>query len=234
MDRQLVDDGSQAALAPVPDDRGPIVRQTLHDAIVSRVRDMIIEGTLASGTRIHEGNLGRELGVSRTPLREALKFLASEGLIELSPGRGAVVREFTAKDIHDSLIVLGHLEALGGRLACLNATDAQIRDICDLHERMLDMYRTGERRAYFKLNQAIHSAILAASGNDALIDVHGWLLPRLRRVRYLGHEGPDNWAAAVAEHETIIAALRKRDAETLSRALSEHIEAGWHRMEDII
>jgi DNA-binding GntR family transcriptional regulator len=231
MDQQTLDEGHRA---PATEDRGPIVRQTLHDAIVSRVRDMIIEGTLASGSRIHEGNLGRELGVSRTPLREALKFLVSEGLIELSPGRGAVVREFTAKDIHDSLIVLAQLEALGARLACVNATEAQIGEVCDLHERMLDMYRAGERRAYFKLNQVIHSAILRSSGNDALIDVHGWLLPRLRRVRYLGHEGPENWAAAVAEHEEIALAFRRRDAETLSRALAEHIEAGWHRMKDII
>lgn len=231
MEQQTVDDEPRSLQA---DDRGPIVRQTLHDAIVSRVRDMIIEGTLASGTRIHEGNLGRELGVSRTPLREALKFLASEGLIELSPGRGAVVREFTARDIHDSLVVLAHLERLGGRLACVNATDAQIREICDLHTRMIEKYRGGERRDYFKLNQAIHTAILRSSGNAALVDVHGMLLPRLRRVRYLGHEGPENWAAAVAEHEVIIAALQQRDGETLSRALADHIEAGWDRMKDVL
>src|SRR6187200_2459537 len=86
---------------------GPIVRRSLHDEVVTRVRDMIIEGTLAPGSRIHEGNLGLELGVSRTPLREALKFLASEGLIELSPGRGAIVRSFTPKDVHDCLTVIG-------------------------------------------------------------------------------------------------------------------------------
>jgi DNA-binding GntR family transcriptional regulator len=227
MDEQSVEDRDRVADA---DDRGPIVRQSLHDAIVSRVRDMIIEGTLESGSRIHEGNLGRELGVSRTPLREALKFLASEGLIELSHGRGAVVREFSPHEIHDSLIVLGHLEALGARLACAKAADAQIREVCDLHERMMEMYRAGERRAYFKLNQAIHSAILQLAGNGALSDVHGMLLPRLRRVRYLGHEGAENWAAAVTEHEVIIEALKSRNAETLSRAIAEHIEAGWHRL----
>jgi DNA-binding GntR family transcriptional regulator len=106
MDQQPLAD-ARDPLPGEPEDRGPIVRQSLHEAIVTRVRDMIIEGTLASGTRIHEGNLGRELGVSRTPLREALKFLASEGLIELSPGRGAVVRQFTRKDIQDTLVVIG-------------------------------------------------------------------------------------------------------------------------------
>jgi DNA-binding GntR family transcriptional regulator len=231
MDEQTVDERGRA---PDTDDRGPIVRQSLHEAIVSRVRDMIVEGTLASGSRVHEGNLGRELGVSRTPLREALKFLASEGLIELAPGRGAVVREFSAQDIHDSLIVLAHLEALGGRLACVNGTDAQIGEMRDLHERMVEMYRANERRAYFKLNHAIHSGILRMAGNAALIDVHGMLLPRLRRVRYLGHEGPENWAAAVAEHEVIIQALQRRDGATLSRAIADHIEAGWHRMKDVL
>src|SRR5690349_17280278 len=101
-----------------------IARPSLHDAIVTRVRDMIIEGELPPGARIHEGQLGTALGVSRTPLREALKFLASEGLIELSPGKGAVVRKFSPKHVRDSLIVLGDLEALAGRLACENATDA--------------------------------------------------------------------------------------------------------------
>ena len=107
-------DGPPNDLADDPA-RKPIVRHNLHDAIVSRVRDMIIEGRLAPGARIHEGNLGQELGVSRTPLREALKYLASEGLLELSPGRGAVVRKFLAKDVQDSLIVLAHLESLAGR-----------------------------------------------------------------------------------------------------------------------
>src|SRR3569832_231287 len=107
--------------------RKPIVRHNLHNAIVSRVRDMIIEGTLAPGTRIHEGRLGQELGVSRTPLREARKYLASEGLLELAPGRGAGVRSFSAKDVEDSLIVLANMERLAGQLACSNASPYAIR-----------------------------------------------------------------------------------------------------------
>ncbi len=109
MDLQALD-GSRIDGADELGQRKPIVRHNLHDAIVSRVRDMIIEGSLAPGTRIHEGHLGQELGVSRTPLREALKYLASEGLLELAPGRGAVVRSFSSKDVHDSLIVLANLE----------------------------------------------------------------------------------------------------------------------------
>jgi DNA-binding GntR family transcriptional regulator len=216
------------------DSRGPIIRPTLHDAIVARVRDMIIEGELVPGTRLHEGNLGKLLGVSRTPLREALKFLASEGLLELSPGRGAVVRQFTAKDVQDSLTVLGNLEGLAGRLACEHATDAEIREVRQLHDRMMDMYRKRDRLPYFKLNQNIHSAILGLSKNEALVSVHGVLQARMKRIRYIGNEGPDKWAGAVADHEEMIAALEAREGDRLSRILSAHMEKTWERVRNAI
>jgi DNA-binding GntR family transcriptional regulator len=214
--------------------RGPILRSNLHEALVSRVRDMIIEGRLPPGSRVHEGNLGRELGVSRTPLREALKFLASEGLLELSPGRGAVVRRFSPKEIRDSLAVIGLLEAEAGRLVCRNATDAEVAELFDLHARMLEKYAARDRLPYFKLNQAIHSAFLRLSGNEALVHVHGMLQARLRRIRYVGHEGPEKWADAVADHEAMMAALRERDAEGLARALSQHMDSAWERVKDAL
>jgi DNA-binding GntR family transcriptional regulator len=211
-----------------------IARPSLHEAIVTRVRDMIIEGDLRPGTRIHEGQLGAKLGISRTPLREALKFLASEGLIELSPGRGAVVRQFNAKDVRDSLIVLGNLEALAGRLACENATDADIRDVRAMHDRMMELYASRDRLPYFKLNQNIHSAIMRLAKNEPLAYVHGILQARLRRIRYIGNEGPEKWAGAVADHEEMIAALEARDGEQLAQVLNAHMEKTWDRVKDAI
>jgi DNA-binding GntR family transcriptional regulator len=212
----------------------PIVRQNLHDVIVSRVRDMIIEGTLEAGSRIHEGNLGRDLGVSRTPLREALKFLASEGLIELVPTRGAMVRRFSAKDVQDSLIVLGNLEALAGRLACERATDAEVIRIRALHDEMMKFYAARDRLPYFKLNQEIHASILRGCRNEALSYVHGILQARLKRIRYIGNERPEKWAGAVADHEEIITALEARDADRLAAALEAHMDATWSRVKDVI
>lgn len=209
---------------------GRIVRRSLHDAIVNRVRDMIVEGTLTAGSRIHEGNLGRELGVSRTPLREALKFLASEGLIELAPGRGAIVRSFSAKDVRDTLTVIGTLEGLAGRLLCERASAAEIAEMRAMHDRMLVLYRAGDRLPYFKLNQAIHSAIVRLSGNESLAYVHGMLQARLRRIRYIGHEGPEKWAAAVADHEEIMAAMDARDGDRLAVALENHMALAWERV----
>ena len=142
-----------------------------------RIRDMIIEGELASGTRIHEGQLGLALGVSRTPLREALKFLASEGLIDLVPGRGAVVRKLTPNDVRNMLDVLAALEMLAGRLACRTASDEAIADVRQTHDRMMALYAERQRLEYYKLNQSIHSAIAALSGNDFLVLSHEAIHP---------------------------------------------------------
>jgi DNA-binding GntR family transcriptional regulator len=212
----------------------PIIRHNLHDAIVSRVRDMIIEGTLAPSTRVHEGRLGQELGVSRTPLREALKYLASEGLLELSPGRGAVVRKFSPKAVQDSLLVLANLESLAGMLACAHAPDEDIRNVRRMHDEMMQRYQERDRLSYFKLNQGIHSAILKASGNEPLADVHGSLQARLRRIRYVGNESPEKWAAAVNDHQEMIEALEARDGPRLAQSLAAHMQNTWDRVRDSI
>jgi Transcriptional regulators len=203
----------------------PIARKTLHDEVVERLRDLIIEGRLAPGTRINEVQVGAMLGVSRTPLREAIKTLAREGLVENVPSRGAVVRRFSERDVAQILEVLKALEQLAARLACQNADDKTIAEIADMHRRMMNLYKRRQRLEYFKLNQAIHSAIVKASGNEALVEMHGLLQARIRRVRYLGHETPGQWADAVAEHEEMIAALTKRDGEALAEVMGRHLDA---------
>lgn len=212
----------------------PIIRHNLHDLIVSRLRDMITEGHLPPGTRVHEGNLGQELGVSRTPLREAIKSLASEGLLDLSPGRGAVVRVFHAKDVKDCLDVLANIENYAGMLVCRNASDDDIRQIRKMHDEMLRLYAARDRLSYFKMNQSIHSMIIRATRNAALIDIHAVLQSRLRRIRYIGNEGPEKWAAAVDDHEQMMVALESRNGEHLAAVLEKHIHDTWRRVKDSI
>ena len=212
----------------------PIERSTLHDRVVSRLRDMIIEGQIPAGLRIHEGTLCQQLGISRTPLREALKVLATEGLVELIPGRGARVRKLTAKDVQDMLSVLGVLENLAGVLTCQKATDAEIQEIRRLHDEMIAFYAAGDSLPYFKRNQQIHALMIAFSGNEALASVHDILQARMKRIRYIGDQKQDTWAAAVADHETMIAALEARDGERLSAALVEHLSSTWERVKDDI
>jgi DNA-binding GntR family transcriptional regulator len=209
----------------------PIDRPTLHSAVVTRLRDMITEGLLPPGTRIHEGQLGLQLGVSRTPLREALKVMASEGLVDLVAGRGALVHQLTAKGVKDMLAVLGALEELAGRLACQNATDEGIAEIRRVHDRMLGFYRARNRLDYFKCNQQIHLMITALSGNESLGLVQGTLQARMKRIRFLGHRADESWADAVAEHEEMIAALEARDGDRLARVLAAHLARTWARVQ---
>ncbi|WP_242626602.1 GntR family transcriptional regulator [Paracoccus sediminis] len=215
-----------------PDAPARIERHSLHDAIVSRLRDMIIEGHLPPGTRINEGQIGAQLGVSRTPLREAIKYLASEGLVDLVPSRGAVVKTFGAKEVLDMIEVIRTLEQFAGARACQIATNQDIGAIRDLHDQMIACYEAGDRLQYYKLNQAIHSGIVALADNAALSDVHSMVQTRLKRIRFIGHEGPEKWANAVAEHQEMIAALESRDADRLSAILGQHLTLAWERVKD--
>lgn len=216
------------------DGSGPIRRTALHDTLVTRLRDMVIEGVLKPGTRLHEGQLGEQLGVSRTPLREAIKYLASEGLVELVPRRGAVVKRFNAKDVQDMLIVLSNLEELAGKLACRISSDAEIAQVRALHDEMIRRYTEKDRLRYYKLNQDIHSAIVRLAKNTTLADIHQLLQTRLKRIRFVAHEGPEKWAAAVSEHEEMIAALESRDGSRLSEVLGRHLANAWSRVRDVV
>lgn len=211
-----------------------ITRRTLHDEVLERLRDMIIEGRLAPGQRINEGQVGAQLGVSRTPLREAIKTLASEGLVEIQPAKGAVVRRFSEKDLAQILQVLKTLEQLGGRMACQHASDAAIEAINAMHTQMLALYKANNRLEYFKLNQAIHSALVAASGNAVLAEMHETLQARIKRLRFIGNEGPAKWAGAVAEHEEMMAALLKRDADALADVIGRHMDSTRLRVHDVL
>lgn len=217
--------------ASVPEDFA-IPRQSLHGQVVTRLRDMVTEGHLAPGQRINEVALGQALGVSRTPLREALKTLAGEGLVELVPTRGAVVRSFSLKDVADSMEVLKVLEQLAGRRACAVASDAGIARVLALHEQLRERYAAGERLPYFKLNQAIHSAIVTLADNPTLLRMHEILQAQMKRIRFIGHEGAEKWAAAMAEHEEMAAALARRDGEALAEVVGRHHDLGLVRIRE--
>ena len=158
--------------------------ESLHDEVLSRLRDSIVEGRLTPGARVPERELCAELGVSRTPLREALKVLAAEGLVELFPNRGARVRQFTAKDVREFFELLAALESAAGRLACSRITNAEISAIERLHYEMYGHYMRRELPSYFRLNQAIHASIVAAARNDSLKNSHDGLTGRMRQFRY--------------------------------------------------
>ena len=209
---------------------GPIEWRSLHETVVARLRDLISEGQLPEGSRIVERELCDQLGVSRTPLREAFKVLASEGLVEILPNRGAVVTRLSPREAHDMLAVLARLEAFAGELACLHATDDELQALRDLHDRMMAHYRQREKLEYFRINQSIHVEIVRVARNEVLRSMHGRLHARMKRSRFRGNDIPDNWAAAVADHEELIVALETRNGRLAHDVLRRHIEASWTRL----
>lgn len=212
----------------------PVERRTLHAQVVERLRDLITEGALAPGERLSETRLCAELGVSRTPFREALKTLSGEGLIELRSGRGAVVRRFPPEEVRGMLEVLAEIEALAGRLACERASPEAAAAIAEAHERMVAHHARGERLAYYKLNQRIHAMIAEASGNATLVEVQAGLQARMKRIRFIGNSEPRKWRDALAEHQRMVDALARRDGEALAAELRRHIENTWTRVADCV
>jgi len=201
----------------------PITRRPLHEEAADRLRDLIVQGRLAPGARLNERLLTAKLGVSRTPLREAFKVLATEGLVELLPNRGAIVSQIDAERLSETLAVMGALEALAGELACRNATDAQLNEIRALHYEMLAYHARGDLAGYFKFNQAIHLKLVKYSGNTTLYNAYRQLNGNVRRARYMANLSKERWDAAVREHEEILAALGARDVKRIKALLTEHL-----------
>ena len=200
-----------------------IVRRPLHEEAADRLRDLIVQGRLPAGARLNERLLTAQLGVSRTPLREAFKVLATEGLVELLPNRGAVVSPMDPAKLSEALAVMGALEALAGELACANATDAQLNEIRALHYEMLAYHARGDLAGYFKFNQAIHLKLVKYSGNATLFNVYRQLNGNVRRARYMANLSKERWDAAVREHDEILAALGARDVKRIKSLLSDHL-----------
>jgi len=200
-----------------------INRTNLHAEVTSRLRHLIVEGLIPPGARLNERVLCEQLRVSRTPLREALKVLAAEGLAELMPNRGAVVTPISIAEIDHVFEVLGPLEGLAGELACARISNEQSAQIRALHFEMLLHYDRGDRAEYFRCNQAIHHGINRAAGNPVLQASYGALNTRVRRARYFANMTQERWDQAVAEHSQMLEALERRDGRRLRRILEIHL-----------
>lgn len=199
--------------------------QTLHADLLDGIRALINQGDLRPGIRVPERELCERFGVSRTPLREALKVLAAESLVQLLPNRGARIATLDEVQLTHLFEVIAALEAEAGRLACVRITEAALAEIQSLHYRMYAHFLREELPEYFDLNQSIHGAILRAAGNPVLVTTHGSLAGRITRARYMANRlRPSRWKAAMDEHEGILAALCRRDGAVLGDLLTRHLQ----------
>lgn len=211
-----------------------ILRRNLHEETADRIRILILEGELPPGKRISEKALCDRFGVSRTPVREALKALASEGLVTITPNRGASVTEITSAELADAFPVMGALEGLAGELAAVRMTEAEVAAVAGLHTRMLSHVEKRELGPYFAVNQRIHLAIVAGARNTVLQEQYDQLSTRMRLARYRANMSDDRWAQAVAEHEQMLAALKVRDGAKLGQILRDHLDGKWASVRETV
>ncbi|WP_088345331.1 MULTISPECIES: GntR family transcriptional regulator [Rhodomicrobium] len=213
---------------------GPISRRHLHDELLVRLRECIIDGELRPGAKIPEKELCERFGVSRTPLREALKVLAFEGLVVLNHNRGSTVSALTLQDLKEAFPIYARLEALAGELACERLTAEEIAEIRDLHEQLLASYEKHDVKGHFAINEQIHKRIEAGSRNRNLVQLIRSVSSRIRRAGVSVDLSGPRWANIIAEHQNIMAAIERRDAPTLSRLLREHIENSFRAIKDTL
>jgi DNA-binding GntR family transcriptional regulator len=200
-----------------------ISRRSLHDELVVLLHDMILAGDLKPGDKVSEQGLCQRFGVSRTPLREALKVLASDGLIHLAPNRGATIAQISREEVIELFPIMGALEALAGELAAERITDGEVSRLREMHQAMGEHYRRGETAPYLKLNRAIHEAIFDAAANAELTQLYKTLLVRTHAVRFTARKSPARWDEAMRDHDEMQAAIEARDGARLSKILKLHL-----------
>lgn len=207
-----------------PETSEPLVRVTLHDTLIANLRALLIRGELKPGEKVPEQALCRRFGVSRTPMREALKVLASEGVLQLLPNRGAIVAVLRDDEIEQHFPVMAALEMVAGETACRRATHEDIARLRTMHDAMMQDYHNGDEVSYLKYGRAIHYAIFEMADNAVLKSFYEQILMRIHGSRYVRRKSQESWDRAVREHQEIMEAFEARDAERVGKLLKAHVQ----------
>ena len=211
-----------------------IVRPALQEEVAVRIRQLIEDGILLPGSRIPERQLCEQLGISRTPLREAFRVLAAAGVLEVQPRRGATVKRLQPDEIDHMFEVLETLEGSAGELACERISDQALADIEELHRKMMSFYGRRQQRGFFAINQEIHERIVKAAANPILTRTYEGLSGQIRRIRYLAKSTDAQWAIAAKEHGAIMKALQARNKRALATLLREHLRNKRQRVKALL
>ena len=211
--------------ASVRESASLIPRSSLQEEIATRLRNEIVEGFWDPGARLQERILCERYGVSRSPLRETFQILVKEGLLELLPGRGAVVTRPTMTDALENIEVIIALESMSISLACERADDAKLEEIAALHEKMRQCTEKNDVENYYRYNNAVHSEIVRASGNAAMVAAHANVQQHITRLQNLSGALEAITTESLAEHDAFVNALLDRNAKKAEKELRAHLGA---------
>ena len=209
--------------APLPE-RRPVRNLTLREQVLEHLREEILSSRLAPGTELNEVALATEFGVSRGPVREALGRLSAEGLVTMTPRRGAMVTKLSKQEFLDAYQVREALESLATRIAVPKLTDEDKGELHRLSDEMRRLADANDVDAFFEVNRRFHDRLVSASGNRRLQAMHQQLLGQMGRLLRKSADLRGGLGESARAHEAILEAVDAGDADRAARLMAEHIE----------
>ncbi|MBU3614530.1 GntR family transcriptional regulator [Polynucleobacter sp. Latsch14-2] len=197
--------------------------QNLHEATFQKLRSLLVEGAITPGSKLNERELAESLNVSRTPIREAIKRLAADGLVELIANRGAIAVQLSQEDVINTFDVIAQLEGYSGELAAKNISAAALSELEALQYEMMASYARRDLSSYYKLNLRIHHLINQAANNPVLGKLFSQVNARIEALRFRSNQNGVKWEKAVEEHQEMIDALKAHDSERMRKVMIQHV-----------
>ena len=197
--------------------------QNLYEGTFQKLRSLLVEGVIAPGSKLNERELAEGLNVSRTPIREAIKRLAADGLVELIANRGAIAVQLSHADVVHTFDVIAQLEGYSGELAAKNISAATLSELEALQYEMMASYARRDLSNYYKLNLRIHHLINQAANNPVLTQLFSQVNARIEALRFRSNQNGVKWEKAVEEHQEMIDALKTHDSERMRKVMIQHV-----------
>ncbi len=198
--------------------------ELLSQKVYRALKTEIIKGSLKPGTKLSEGKIAEQMGVSRTPVREALKELAAEGFVKMNPNQAVVVSNASVEDVQEVLQIRGVLEGLAARLATKMISEEEIKEL-EKYQKQMEYYtKKDDVLAFSEMDAEFHELILNVCGNNRLIQIRKNLSDQAHRYRIRSLSVPGRLKYSLKEHQEIVEALKRKNAEQADRLSQKHIE----------
>ena len=210
-----------------------IEKKTLHEEIASNLRELIMSGELHEGDKIKEDALCNSMGISKTPLREALRVLSVEGLIKLVPNRGSFVSTPTFEEIREMFDVMSVLEGICARAAAKKMSAKDLVTLEKLHNKLEKNFKRKAQREYIRINNQYHSFVQELAGNRTLNQIINGLRQKILLYRYQSLNLPARFEQSIQEHRDLIEAFRKKDSKKAETLMRRHLKTQCDALEKL-
>lgn len=210
-----------------------IEKKTLHEEIADNLRELIMSGQLQEGDKIKEDELCSSMGISKTPLREALRVLSVEGLIKLVPNRGSFVSTPTFEEIREMFDVMSVLEGICARAATEKMSAKDLKNLEKLHNRLEKNFNRRAQREYIRINNQFHSFVQKLAGNRTLNQIVNGLRQKILLYRYQSLNWPERFEQSIQEHRDLLEAFRKKDPKKAETLMRRHLKKQCNALEKL-